>query len=307
MPDKKFSLKDIPWALRRLKRPKLRLRALEPRYMFDGGLLVSAAELSVLPERGEVQKVYAEKLAAEKQFAEAQKSLDDAAKLLSAAQAAAYAPGAAVETSERVVVFVDTTVKGWQQLVAQADPAALIVRLDPTQDGLAQITKSLSELTNVGSVSIISHGSDGQLVLGGRTYSTDALLARSADLAAISGALTADADILLYGCDLAAGSAGKAFVDTLAQLTSADVAASVDKTGASELGGDWTLEYSTGKIHSFTFVDGQTVYGSLLANAAPVITNSVLTVSTTAGGGQVDGNILAAAAPTDAEGDTLTL
>ena len=55
-------------------------------------------------------------------------------------------------------------------------------------------------------------------------------------------------DILLYGCDLASGVEGVALVDQLAGIVGADVAASDDLTGATEKGGDWDLEYSTGPI-----------------------------------------------------------
>ena len=46
---------------------------------------------------------------------------------------------------------------------------------------------------------------------------------------------TLDADLLLYGCDLAASSEGKALIERLASLTGADVAASSDATGAASL------------------------------------------------------------------------
>ena len=58
----------------------------------------------------------------------------------------------------------------------------------------------------------------------------------------------AKADILLYGCDIARGSAGAAFVDAVAQATGADVAASTDATGSAAKRGDWELEYAAGQI-----------------------------------------------------------
>ena len=46
-------------------------------------------------------------------------------------------------------------------------------------------------------------------------------------------ALTADADVLLYGCDVAAGDEGQDFVRALSEATGADVAASVlERLGA---------------------------------------------------------------------------
>src|SRR5690606_28436430 len=69
-------------------------------------------------------------------------------------------------------------------------------------------------------------------------------------LAAIGAALNADGDILLYGCQVAEGDAGARFLETLANLTGADIAASIDYTGAHFLGGNWTLEAATGHIQS---------------------------------------------------------
>jgi len=45
-------------------------------------------------------------------------------------------------------------------------------------------------------------------------------------------------DILLYGCNVGAGAEGLAFVESVARLSQADVAASDDVTGSAALGGD---------------------------------------------------------------------
>lgn len=63
-------------------------------------------------------------------------------------------------------------------------------------------------------------------------------------------ALTENADILLYDCDVAAGETGMTFIERLSLLVGADVAASTDKTGNTALGGDWELEKSTGSIET---------------------------------------------------------
>ena len=73
-------------------------------------------------------------------------------------------------------------------------------------------------------------------------------------------------DILLYGCDLAQSNTGKAWVNELAQRTGADVAASTNLTGNASLGGDWNLEYSTGKLNICTLNDPE--YQSTLASFA---------------------------------------
>ena len=62
--------------------------------------------------------------------------------------------------------------------------------------------------------------------------------------------MTDSGDLLLYGCNVGAGASGQQFVESLAQLTGADVAASDDVTGGVAVGGDWELESVTGLIES---------------------------------------------------------
>ncbi len=76
-----------------------------------------------------------------------------------------------------------------------------------------------------------------------------------------SQALTPDADILLYGCNVAQGAQGLDFVQRLGQMTQADIAASNDWTGDREAGGNWTLEVHTGEIAA-----GLAFQASTLAN-----------------------------------------
>ncbi|HIJ49290.1 MAG TPA: DUF4347 domain-containing protein, partial [Gammaproteobacteria bacterium] len=64
--------------------------------------------------------------------------------------------------------------------------------------------------------------------------------------------LSADGDILLFGCYVAANE-GSTFVNRLANLTEADIAASDDLTGNALLGGDWDLEKETGAIEATLF------------------------------------------------------
>jgi len=66
------------------------------------------------------------------------------------------------------------------------------------------------------------------------------------------------------GCDVGAGLQGRQFVNQLAVLTGADVAASDDKTGTSALGGDWVLEVNRGPIEANSF--SSISYAGLLDN-----------------------------------------
>ena len=74
--------------------------------------------------------------------------------------------------------------------------------------------------------------------------------------------------MLIYGCNLAGDAEGQLLVESLAELTGADVAASANDTGSSLRGGDWQLEYVTGSIETTKplSVECQAVYQGLLAS-----------------------------------------
>jgi len=144
------------------------------------------------------------------------------------------------------IVFIDTGVANWQTLADGVDPSAELVLVGAHEDGMQVIADTLAGRGDVQSVHILGHGSSGAFTLGGAHVNSGTLGEYAAELAAIKGALGADADLFLYGCNVGADGAGQAFVDALAELTGADVAASNDLTGSDALGGDWDMEVTTG-------------------------------------------------------------
>ena len=156
------------------------------------------------------------------------------------------------------VVFVDSGIDGYQGFVEELLEADArddarrfeVVVLDRGSDGVVQITESLSRLRGVDAVHLVSHGEEAVLQLGSTTLSDQNLDAFARQIRGWGEALSEDADLLLYGCDLAASEAGRAFTGELARLTGADVAASVDRTGAAVLGGDWDLEHRVGVVET---------------------------------------------------------
>jgi hypothetical protein len=157
---------------------------------------------------------------------------------------------AQTETTVTEIVFIEGNVAD-AALLAQAMGAGREVHvLDPAGDGLAQIAAWLAGRSGITALHIVSHGAQAELELGALTLGSSNLDEHAGDLAVIGASLSADADILLYGCDVGQGEAGQSFVDALAQATSADVAASSDLTGAAALGGNWTLEAQTGAIEA---------------------------------------------------------
>jgi Domain of unknown function (DUF4347)/Bacterial Ig domain/RTX calcium-binding nonapeptide repeat (4 copies) len=150
---------------------------------------------------------------------------------------------------EREIIFIDATVEDYQSLIAGINPDTKVVILNQMKDGISQITDNLQG-GKYKAVHIVSHGSEGSLQLGSKQLNSGNLDIYKSQLQQWANYLTDEADILLYGCDVAAGKTGVGFVQQLSQLTGADVAASDDLTGNAALGGDWDLEVKTGKIES---------------------------------------------------------
>ena len=152
------------------------------------------------------------------------------------------------------LVLVDTRVNNWQQLVNDIprgdDRNVEVVLLDPGRDGIAQISERLAQEHGLDAVHIVSHAEPGALQIGATRLDFETLLNDATAVSRWRSALNDGADLLLYGCDLAATDEGRALVDALSRLTGADVAASIDATGGTKVGGDWVLEYSTGSIQS---------------------------------------------------------
>jgi len=147
-----------------------------------------------------------------------------------------------------IVVFVDTSVEGYQAILDTLDPSVEVVLIGARQDGIEAMAEYLSGRTDIDAVHIISHGREGTLSLGTSRVNAASINGQYADeLAIIGDALTASGDILIYGCDFGRNSEA---LDALALVTGADIAASTNDTGAAELGGDWILESKVGFVEA---------------------------------------------------------
>nr|WP_314355814.1 VCBS domain-containing protein [uncultured Achromobacter sp.] len=186
---------------------------------------------------------------------------------------ASHADAAPTDTpAARSVLVIDARVSGAQALANSATPGTKVVVVDAARDGVAAVQAALDALGQVDAIQILGHGTPGQMMLG-----SSVLSAQSADTLRTSGwgsHLSANADILLYGCDTGQGQAGAALMATMATLTGADIAASTNDTGSAGQGGDWLLETSTGPIESRLAVDAAALaaYQGLMANADPTLT-----------------------------------
>jgi hypothetical protein len=140
------------------------------------------------------------------------------------------------------LLVIDQHIDGWRDLINNAGLDVSILILDPLQNGLTQIADAITAYSNLDAIHILSHGSVASLQLGSATLNSDNLNQYTEQLTTIGNALNENGDLLLYGCNVAQGETGKQFIQALAQITGADVAASDDLTGNATLGGDWVLE-----------------------------------------------------------------
>jgi hypothetical protein len=168
-------------------------------------------------------------------------------------------------TPTTTIVFVNAQVANYQNLLKQVQPDTEFLLINADQDGIEQITNTLKNRQNITSVQIISHGGEGEIQLGRTRLNRDSIQAYREQLEQWRKALTAEADILLFGCSVGFGQ-GQEFLRDLSIFTGADVAASVDITGNALLGGDWDLEFATGNIESGIAIssEGQQAYAGIL-------------------------------------------
>lgn len=148
------------------------------------------------------------------------------------------------------IVFIDSQITDYEAIIAGLGPDVDWALLQANQDGLEQIRTVLTSRSQLASVHIISHGSAGQLYLGSTALNVGNLPIYAETLQAIGQSLTDTGDLLLYGCNVADGESGRAFVEELSRLTGADVAASTDLTGSAVRGGNWVLERSAGSVEA---------------------------------------------------------
>jgi uncharacterized delta-60 repeat protein len=186
------------------------------------------------------------------------------------------------------LVFIDSRVADHQTLLSGLSADTEWVLLDADKDGVQQMQDALVGYSGLESIQIVSHGSAGTLYLGSTVLDQGTIGAYLQGLQAIGQALTETGDLLLYGCNVAAGEAGRAFIEAVAKATGADVAASSDPTGAVAQGGDWVLEQATGGIEA-AGIQGSDLSGLLAANnTAPTFMVSDGKLTTNFGSGDWD-------------------
>ena len=183
-------------------------------------------------------------------------------------------------SSTTELVFVNDNVRDVEKLVDDIKTSDgfgrsfEVITLDSTHNGLKQITETLQYHTNLDAIHFITHGSDGRIGLGNDWLDTNSLRANSDDVVLWGNSLTDKGDILFYGCNIAADSEGENLLNSIAELTGADVAASEDMTGHSDRDADWDLEYTAGTVDSKTPLSSELIDDWDNTLATYVVTNT---------------------------------
>jgi fimbrial isopeptide formation D2 family protein len=235
-------LAAVPAAMRAAgTRPRRQHSALEARILFDAaGVAAADHQLDdTAHQQAEAQRVASEQARVAEQASQI-------------AERFSAAPQGDMPAGGNTVVIIDSRVPNYQDLLQGLDANTTVRIVGPEEDGLKVISETLGSTGNVGSLQIVSHGQPGAMALGtsvldSRTLQDEATMSQ---LQGWQSGMTQNADILLLGCDVAEGARGQAFVQRLADLTQADVSASVDDTGAASRGGNWTLEFTVGERDS---------------------------------------------------------
>lgn len=148
------------------------------------------------------------------------------------------------------LVLIDPAVQDYQHLINGIHSDHEVHVLSPMQDGVEQISQILSARHNLKRIHIVSHGKPGELVLGSAQLSLETLKQYAATIRNWAKALSQQASILFYGCQVAAVQQGQALVHQLHQLTGAGIAAATQRIGNPALGGNWLLDFTTGEVEN---------------------------------------------------------
>ena len=177
------------------------------------------------------------------------------------------------------IVFIDAAVQDYQTLVDAFDTETEVYIIQSNQDGFLVMQNYLAQENNIDAIHIIGHGSAGQIAFGTALLNESTLEEYKSSLSTIGASLTADGDILFYGCNIADGKTGETLINQIATITNADIAASDDITGQ---GGDWDLEKHTGIIEArnIEVIDYQhSLITGVASNDSSVVVNNASNVN----------------------------
>ncbi|MGB3264630.1 MAG: DUF4347 domain-containing protein, partial [Microcoleus sp.] len=169
--------------------------------------------------------------------------------------------------------MLDPTIPDSKLLLQGIEPGTQTYILENSTDAVEQITAILAQHQGIETLHIITHGGSGKIYLGTAELNSSNIENYSHQLQQWRNAFTANASIILYGCNVAAGETGRQFLTQLHQLTGANISANSQPTGNSALGGTWDIPQhippSTQKPQLALTETTLKTYSHILATANP--------------------------------------
>ncbi|MAI97403.1 MAG: hypothetical protein CML37_01730, partial [Rhodobacteraceae bacterium] len=148
------------------------------------------------------------------------------------------------------LIFIDDSLLNFSSIIDNLPDGSQWFEIDGCCDGISQIQNITKNYQNLDSIQFVSHGSQGSLSIGASQLTNSNVSNYQSSLAEIGQSLSPSGDILFYGCQVAADENGQKLIQSIAEYTQADVAASTDLTGPIHLGGDGELEFHSGDVSS---------------------------------------------------------
>ena len=118
--------------------------------------------------------------------------------------------------------------------------------LDSSLDSISHLRRILSSYHYLDSVQIISHGSTGAFNTGSAVLNSVTIPDYPTQIEDTGSSLKAAEDLLLYEGDIARGDTEQKFINDLAKITGADVAAFYELIGPTSLDGNWSIDIKVG-------------------------------------------------------------
>ena len=122
------------------------------------------------------------------------------------------------------IAILDPTIPECDRLADGIKPDTATYILENKVNAIEQITTILAQHTGIESLHIITHGGSGKIYLGTTELNSSNIENYSQQLQQWRRALSANASIILYGCNVAAEKSGHLFLTQLNQLTGANIA-----------------------------------------------------------------------------------
>ncbi|GEK11095.1 tandem-95 repeat protein [Pseudoalteromonas peptidolytica] len=148
------------------------------------------------------------------------------------------------------LIILAADVKDKHLFYQRIRPGIEVIDLKAGSSGKQQLIFWLKQYRGLDAVHLVSHATAGTIHLGDeRVNKTD--FAHDSQLTdAINQAMKPGADLLFYGCELAANNHGFELVEIIKKNTHVDIAASNNLTGSRDLNGDWELEIHKGEVNT---------------------------------------------------------